>query len=47
MKVLVTGHGGYIGAVLTPLLVEAGYDVVGMDTGLFDRDLESLLSAAA
>lgn len=36
MKVLVTGHGGYIGAVLTPLLADAGHDVVGLDTGLFD-----------
>ncbi len=37
MRVMVTGHGGYIGAVLTPMLVEAGYDVVGLDTGLFDN----------
>jgi nucleoside-diphosphate-sugar epimerase len=36
MKVLVTGHDGYIGAVLVPLLVEAGHDVVGLDTGLFE-----------
>jgi nucleoside-diphosphate-sugar epimerase len=36
MKVLVTGHDGYIGAVLVPLLMEAGHDVVGVDTGLFE-----------
>jgi len=36
MRVMVTGHGGYIGAVLTPMLTDAGYDVVGLDTGLFD-----------
>lgn len=36
MKVLVTGHLGYIGAVLTPMLTEAGHDVVGMDAGWFD-----------
>lgn len=36
MRVMVTGHGGYIGAVLAPMLVEAGHDVVGLDTGLFD-----------
>lgn len=35
MKVLVTGHLGYIGTVLTPLLLAEGYDVVGMDSDLF------------
>jgi len=35
-RVLVTGHGGYIGAVLMPILREAGHDVVGLDIGLFD-----------
>ena len=35
MKVLVTGHDGYIGSVMTPLLTAAGHDVVGLDTGLF------------
>jgi exopolysaccharide biosynthesis WecB/TagA/CpsF family protein len=34
-RVLLTGHEGYIGCILAPLLVEAGYDVVGLDTGLF------------
>ncbi|MPZ97813.1 MAG: NAD-dependent epimerase/dehydratase family protein [Dehalococcoidia bacterium] len=33
--VLVTGHHGYIGSVLAPLLVRAGWDVVGLDSGLF------------
>jgi nucleoside-diphosphate-sugar epimerase len=36
MNVLVTGHEGYIGSVLVPLLQQAGHDVVGLDTGLFD-----------
>ena len=36
MRVLVTGHRGYIGAVLVPLLVEHGHEAVGLDTGLFD-----------
>lgn len=36
MKLLVTGHDGYIGAVLTPLLLEAGHEVVGLDSGLFE-----------
>ncbi|MGH9229713.1 MAG: NAD-dependent epimerase/dehydratase family protein [Acidimicrobiales bacterium] len=35
MKVLVSGHNGYIGTVLAPMLVEAGHDVVGLDTFLF------------
>ena len=32
MKVLVTGHHGYIGSVTAPLLLEAGHEVVGLDT---------------
>lgn len=35
MRVLVTGHEGYIGSVLVPILAEAGHEVVGLDTGLF------------
>ena len=35
MKVLVTGHDGYIGTVLTPLLREAGHEPVGLDLSLF------------
>lgn len=35
MRVLVTGHDGYIGAVLTPMLVDSGHEVVGMDTDLY------------
>jgi nucleoside-diphosphate-sugar epimerase len=35
-RILVTGHKGYIGSVMTPLLVDAGYDVAGLDTGYFD-----------
>ncbi|MBV8716396.1 MAG: NAD(P)-dependent oxidoreductase [Chloroflexi bacterium] len=36
MKVLLTGHRGYIGSVLGPLLRERGHDVVGLDSDLFD-----------
>jgi nucleoside-diphosphate-sugar epimerase len=32
MRVLVTGHHGYIGSVLAPMLRDAGHDVVGLDT---------------
>jgi len=32
VRVLVTGHNGYIGSVLAPILGDAGHDVVGLDT---------------
>lgn len=35
MRVLVTGHNGYIGSVLVPLFQRAGHDVVGLDSYLF------------
>ncbi|MEM7542943.1 MAG: SDR family oxidoreductase [Pseudomonadota bacterium] len=35
MKILVTGSEGYIGCVLTPRLIAAGFDVVGFDTGYY------------
>ena len=36
MRVLVTGHDGYIGTVLVPLLQDGGHDVVGLDNFLFN-----------
>ena len=36
MRVLVTGHNGYIGCSLLPLLHAAGHDVVGLDNYLFE-----------
>jgi nucleoside-diphosphate-sugar epimerase len=35
MKVLLTGHKGYIGAVAAPVLHSAGHEVVGLDTDLY------------
>jgi nucleoside-diphosphate-sugar epimerase len=35
MRVLVTGHNGYLGSVLVPLLRAAGHEVIGLDTGYF------------
>src|SRR5215470_6764039 len=37
MRLLVTGHLGYIGTVLTPMLVRAGHEVVGLDSDLYAR----------
>ncbi|MDY7021692.1 MAG: SDR family oxidoreductase [Cyanobacteriota bacterium] len=35
MRVLVTGHKGYIGTVLVPLLLKKGHEVVGLDSDLY------------
>lgn len=35
MRLLVTGHQGYIGAVAVPLFQAAGHEVVGLDSGFF------------
>jgi len=35
MRLLVTGHLGYIGSVLVPMLIEKGYEVTGLDTAFF------------
>jgi nucleoside-diphosphate-sugar epimerase len=50
MRVLLTGHNGYIGSVMGRMLLASGHDVVGLDTYLFEEcvfgrlthDLESL-----
>jgi nucleoside-diphosphate-sugar epimerase len=36
MRVLITGHNGYIGSVLAPMVKAAGHEVVGLDTFLFE-----------
>ncbi len=35
MRVLITGHNGYVGTVMTPLLLAAGHEVVGLDTNFY------------
>jgi nucleoside-diphosphate-sugar epimerase len=35
MRVLLTGHKGYLGTVMAPVLAAAGHDVVGLDSNLF------------
>lgn len=50
MRILLTGHHGYLGTVMAPVLSEAGHEVVGLDSGLYSdcvlgpppRDLKSL-----
>ena len=37
MRVVVTGHKGYIGTVMVPMLLGAGHEVVGIDSDLFRR----------
>ncbi len=37
MRILVTGHNGYIGTVLVPLLLAQGHEVVGLDSNLFNQ----------
>ena len=35
MRVLVTGHLGYIGTVMVPMLIKSGHEVVGLDSDLY------------
>ncbi|MGW0036451.1 NAD-dependent epimerase/dehydratase family protein [Gordonia sp. NPDC003376] len=35
MRVLVTGHQGYLGTVMVPMLQATGHEVVGLDNGYF------------
>jgi nucleoside-diphosphate-sugar epimerase len=37
MRVLVTGHKGYIGTVLVPMLLNKGHEVVGLDSDLYQQ----------
>ena len=37
MRVLITGHRGYIGTVMTPTFLAAGHEVVGLDADLYSQ----------
>jgi len=37
MRVLITGHNGYIGSVMTRMVQAAGHEVAGLDTYYFER----------
>jgi nucleoside-diphosphate-sugar epimerase len=36
-RLLITGHKGYIGSVMVPFCLEAGYEVIGLDSGYFEQ----------
>ena len=36
-KILITGHNGYLGSVMVPIMLNAGYDVTGLDTCYYER----------
>ena len=35
MRVLITGHKGYIGSVMVPMFLSEGHEVVGLDSDIF------------
>jgi nucleoside-diphosphate-sugar epimerase len=47
LRVLITGHKGYIGSVLVPMVQQAGHDVVGLDSGLFEECIFGQIADAA
>jgi len=45
MRILLTGDKGYIGAVMVPMLLQAGHSVTGLDSDLFEHSAFSPLLA--
>jgi nucleoside-diphosphate-sugar epimerase len=37
MKILVTGHDGYIGSIMVPMLIAQGHEVIGIDTKFYEK----------
>jgi nucleoside-diphosphate-sugar epimerase len=49
MRVLLTGNRGYIGTIMVPMFLKEGFDVIGLDSDLFEGCLfgdESICGAA-
>ncbi|MGV9884669.1 NAD-dependent epimerase/dehydratase family protein [Streptomyces sp. NPDC003006] len=45
MRILLTGHQGYLGTVMAPVLTAAGHQVTGLDSGLFAARVLGTLDA--
>ena len=37
MRVMVTGHLGYIGTAMVPMLLRSGHEVIGLDSNLYEN----------
>jgi nucleoside-diphosphate-sugar epimerase len=37
MRIMITGHMGYIGTVMTGMVLKSGHTVIGYDNDLFSR----------
>lgn len=44
MRILVTGNNGYIGSVLTKILIDKGYEVIGLDTNYYSLPKENQIN---
>ena len=45
MNILVTGNNGYIGSVLTEILLDKGYDVTGYDSNYYEGVISDTISS--
>src|SRR5262245_44288593 len=36
MRLLISGHLGYIGTVMVPMLLKSGHEVIGLDSDLYE-----------
>ena len=45
MKVLVTGNTGYVGSIMTEMLLEKKLDVLGIDVNFFPQDFMPVMNS--